>query len=66
MYFHITNEFLYIVQNNGADGDDWSRNNYPTGGAGAIVMKVKKTDDVEEFIQSAREFEQKTIADFLN
>lgn len=27
---------IWLVQNNGRDGDDWSRNNVRTGGAGAI------------------------------
>lgn len=33
---HVDGEDLYFVTNNGSDGDDWSLNNYATGGAGAI------------------------------
>lgn len=40
-WFHVQEDDLYIVQNNGMDGDNWSRNNYPTGGAGAICWKVE-------------------------
>lgn len=30
---------IWKLRNNGHDGDDWSRNNYVTGGAGAIAHK---------------------------
>lgn len=39
-WLHVFGEDLFFVQNNGADGDDWSRNNYDTGGAGAICYKI--------------------------
>lgn len=39
-WLHIKDNDLYIVYNNGHDGDDWSRNNYGTGGAGAICYKA--------------------------
>jgi len=39
-------DFLWFVQNNGADGDDWSCNNVRTGGAGAIGWRVRWTDDL--------------------
>lgn len=32
----IEQDRIWYVRNNGADGDDWSRNNIRTGGAGAI------------------------------
>ena len=35
-WFVIGPEKIWYVRNNGADGDDWSRNNVRTGGAGAI------------------------------
>lgn len=35
-------ENIYYAVNNGRDGDDWSRNNFPTGGAGAILYKIEK------------------------
>lgn len=39
-WLHVDGEDLYLVQNNGMDGDDWSRNNYGTGGAGAMIYKA--------------------------
>ena len=37
----INNDDLWFVENNGADGDDWSLNNVSTGGAGAIGWTIK-------------------------
>lgn len=34
------NKAIWFVENNGADGDDWSRNNIRTGGAGAIGYRM--------------------------
>jgi hypothetical protein len=39
-WFVVGAEHIWYVQNNGADGDDWSRNNVTTGGAGAIGWRV--------------------------
>lgn len=39
-WLHADNDDLYYVRNNGMDGDDWSRNNYHTGGAGAICYHL--------------------------
>jgi len=39
-WFVIGPEWIWYVQNNGADGDMWSRNNIRTGGAGAIGWRV--------------------------
>lgn len=39
-WLHTDGEDLYLVVNNGMDGDNWSRNNYGTGGAGAICVKA--------------------------
>ena len=36
-------EYLWYVQNNGMDGDNWSLNNVRTGGAGAIGYRVPAT-----------------------
>lgn len=38
--FIISDDELWFIRNNGADGDDWSRNNIETGGAGAIGWTV--------------------------
>ena len=39
-WLHVAGPDLYYVRNNGMDGDDWSRNNYDTGGAGAICYRL--------------------------
>ena len=39
-WLHIKDDDLYLVYNNGHDGDNWGRNNYVTGGAGAICYKA--------------------------
>lgn len=39
-WLHADGDDLYYVANNGMDGDDWSRNNYGTGGAGAICYHL--------------------------
>jgi hypothetical protein len=39
-WFNIIGDDLYIVHNNGMDGDNWEYNNYITGGAGAMGWKV--------------------------
>lgn len=39
-WFHLQGEDLIYVRNNGMDGDNWAYNNYPTGGAGAVAMRI--------------------------
>jgi len=39
-WLHVTGPDLFYVRNNGMDGDDWSLNNYDTGGAGAICYRL--------------------------
>lgn len=39
-WFVIQPDAIWWVENNGADGDDWSRNNVRTGGAGAIGWRI--------------------------
>ena len=39
-WFVVGTEYLWYVQNNGMDGDNWSLNNVRTGGAGAIGHRV--------------------------
>lgn len=60
-WMHVKGDDLYLVYNNGHDGDDWSRNNYGTGGAGAICYKVKGRADIvasmDEYIESIGLFE---------
>jgi len=44
---------FWYVRNNGADGDDWSRNNVQTGGAGAIGVRAPLTPEVGAWIEAA-------------
>lgn len=39
-WFVLQPDWIWYVRNNGADGDDWSRNNVATGGAGAIGWRI--------------------------
>lgn len=48
---------LWYVENNGADGDDWSRNNVRTGGAGAIGRVMKWNEDIVKNIKKIRDLE---------
>lgn len=47
--------YFWYVNNNGADGDDWSRNNVTTGGAGAIGYRLPYTDEAKVLIEVAKE-----------
>lgn len=40
--------WIWYIQNNGADGDDWSRNNVGTGGAGAIGWRIPFDEELAE------------------
>ena len=39
-WFVVGADWIWYCQNNGMDGDDWSRNNVKTGGAGAIGWRA--------------------------
>lgn len=60
-WLHLDGEDLYYVQNNGMDGDDWSRNNYRTGGAGAICYRIPGgagiLREIEAWIETLGEYE---------
>ena len=45
-WFVLGEEHTWYVRNNGMDGDDWSRNNVRTGGAGAIGWRVPTTPEL--------------------
>ncbi len=45
-WFVLGQEFLWYVQNNGMEGDNWSYNNVRTGGAGAIGYRVPATSSL--------------------
>lgn len=51
-WFVVGPVWTWFVQNNGADGDDWSFNNVRTGGAGAIGWRVLTTPDLASRIRS--------------
>lgn len=54
-WFVVTKDHVWRVRNNGADGDDWSRSNVRTGGAGAIGLRLPKTPELEEQIRRVTE-----------
>lgn len=37
-------QYVWHIENNGMDGDDWALNNVCTGGAGGIGYRARKTD----------------------
>jgi hypothetical protein len=43
--------WLWSIQNNGADGDNWAYNNVVTGGAGAIGWRVEARADLVEQLE---------------
>jgi hypothetical protein len=47
-------DYFWYVKNNGADGDDWSRNNVQTGGAGAIGYRLPMTEEARVLIDVAK------------
>lgn len=48
----IQKEWIWNVQNNGMDGDNWAYNNIRTGGAGAIGHRVPYNEELAELIRS--------------
>ena len=55
-YLLIDDTYLYVIKNNGHDGDDWSQNNYGTGGAGAIATRIKMDNTVTDWMLDVAEF----------
>jgi len=51
-WLHRDGTDLYYVDNNGMDGDNWSHNNYPTGGAGAICYHIPGAAHIIEKIEN--------------
>jgi hypothetical protein len=45
---------VWFVRNNGGDGDDWTRNNVRTGGAGAIDRRLDWSAELERRVRSIR------------
>lgn len=48
----VTKNHVWKIENNGMDGDDWSRNNIRTGGAGAIGIRFEKTETRIAFLEA--------------
>lgn len=46
---------IWLVANNGGDGDCWGNNNVRTGGAGGIGWRLPWTADLEAQVRAARE-----------
>ena len=46
-WFELAAGAMWYIQNNGADGDDWSTNNIRTGGAGAIGWRLPLDLEIE-------------------
>jgi hypothetical protein len=44
--FVVNDDEVWYLRNNGMDGDDWSRNNVTTGGAGAIGWRASRSSDL--------------------
>lgn len=51
-WFVVGTDNIWYVLNNGADGDDWSRNNVRTGGAGAIGWRIGYDADIAARIEA--------------
>ena len=51
----IAADKIWLVQNNGADGDAWANNNIRTGGAGAIGWSLSRTPELEARVRHLAE-----------
>jgi hypothetical protein len=51
-WYVIGPEHLWYVANNGRDGDNWSRNNVVTGGAGAVGWRIPVTPALANELRS--------------
>jgi len=51
----IRDNKFFKIGNNGMDGDDWSRNNMGTGGAGAIAIEYKFDESIINLIKEYAE-----------
>lgn len=54
---------IWLLKNNGSDGDDWSRNNITTGGAGAIGWQIPYDDILaKKIIELSEILKEKAVA----
>ena len=49
-WINIDDDRIFYVKNNGSDGDDWSRNNVETGGAGGIGWILRDSEISKELL----------------
>lgn len=63
-WFIIGPEYIWYVQNNGADGDAWDLNNVSTGGAGAIGYRIVRDDAIATELQELAEELEAICANF--
>jgi len=54
-----TGEWLWRVDNNGGDGDNWGANNIRTGGAGGIGKRYRRTPERLAYLQTLVNLTQK-------
>ncbi len=64
-WFVIGFDCIWYCRNNGMDGDDWSRNNVRTGGAGAIGWKISMDQKIKEILLGLEDgsLKQKLLAE---
>jgi len=65
-WFVIQKNKIWYVKNNGMDGDDWSRNNVETGGAGAIGCYVKFDEKLAAKIRSLKHSDEDVAIDYAD
>lgn len=53
-WFVVSEEFVWYVRNNGADGDAWDNNNVHTGGAGAIGVRYSWIPERRRAVELAK------------
>lgn len=54
-WFIISNDYIWYIENNGGDGDDWSYNNVRTSGAGAIGWRVPYNQELTDNLRKLEE-----------
>lgn len=60
-WFIVGDDYIWYVENNGMEGDDWSLNNVQTGGAGAIGWRVPYDEDLAEQIRNLPDSTRKGV-----
>jgi hypothetical protein len=48
----VSDSFIWAIKNNGGDGDNWSRNNVSTGGAGGIGYCMEMDDICSSYMKT--------------